>query len=73
MKIPTEGPLRRDTIMIFLLSKLTCYGLQNNALQLLKSYHSDRSQIDNVKSNPHTVSCGIPQGSVMGPLLFTFS
>ena len=56
-----------------LLSKLKFYGLQNNALQLLKSYLSDRSQyvqIDNVKSNPHTVSCGIPQGSVLGPLLF---
>ena len=56
-----------------LLSKLQFYGLQNNALQLLKSYLSDRSlyvQIDNVKSNPHTVSCGIPQGSVLGPLLF---
>ena len=39
----------------------------------MKSYLSDRSQyvqIDNVKSNPHTVSCGIPQGSVMGPLIF---
>ena len=56
-----------------LLSKLKFYGLQNNALQLLKSYLSDRSQyvqIDNVKSNPHKVSCGIPQGSVLGPLLF---
>ena len=56
-----------------LLSKLKIYGIQSKALQLLKSYLSDRSQyvqIDNVKSNPHTVSCGIPQGSVMGPLLF---
>ena len=56
-----------------LMSKLEFYGLQNKALQLLKSYLSDRSQyvqIDNVKSNPRSVSCGIPQGSVMGPLLF---
>ena len=56
-----------------LLSKLKFYGIQSKALQLLKSYLSDRSQyvqIDNVKSNPHTVSCGIPQGSVMGPLIF---
>ena len=56
-----------------LLSKLKFYGLQNNALQLLKSYLSDRSQyvqINNVKSNRHTVSCGILQDSVMGPLLF---
>ena len=55
------------------MSKLKFYGLQSKALQLLKSYLSDRSQyvqIDNVKSNPHSVSCGIPQGSVMGPLLF---
>ena len=40
-----------------LLSNLKFYGLQNNALQLLKSYLSDRSQyvqIDNVKSNPHS-------------------
>ena len=56
-----------------LLSKLKFYGLQSKALQLLKSYLTDRSQyvqIDNVKSNPHSVSCGIPQGSVMGLLLF---
>ena len=56
-----------------LLSKLKFYGLQNNASQLLKIYLSDRSQyvqINNVKSNSHTVSCGIPQGSVLGPLLF---
>ena len=59
-----------------LLSKLNFYELQNNALLLLKSYLSDRSQyvqIDNVKSNPHSISCGIPQGCVMRPLLFNIS
>ena len=42
----------------------------------MKSYLSDKSQyvqIDNVKSNPHSVSCGIPQGSVMSLLLFNIS
>ena len=65
----TFDSLKYDILM----SKLKFYGLQSKALQLLKSYLSDRSQyvqIDNVKSNLHSVSCGIPQGSVMGPILF---
>ena len=56
-----------------LLSKSQYYGLQANALLLLKSYLYGRSlyvQIENVKSSFHSVSCGIPQGSVLGPLLF---
>ena len=56
-----------------LLSKLHYYCLQNNALRLLKSYLDGRSQyvqIENVKSCSHPVLCGIPQGSVLGPLLF---
>ena len=47
--------------------------LQNKALLLLKSYLHERSQyvqIENVKSCSHPVLCNIPQGSVMGPLLF---
>ena len=56
-----------------LLSKLKHYGIQENALQLLSSYLKDRSQyvqLDNVKLSSHAVICGIPQGSVLGPLLF---
>ena len=56
-----------------LLSKLKHYGIQENAIQLLSSYLKDRSQyvqLDNVKSSSHAVICGIPQGSVLGPLLF---
>ena len=56
-----------------ILSKLDYYGIQNNALRLLKSYLHERSQyvqIENVKSCSHPVVCGIPQGSVLGPLLF---
>ena len=56
-----------------LLFKLCYSGLQNNALRLLKSYLHGRSQyvqIENVKSCSHPVLCGIPQGSVLGPIFF---
>ena len=56
-----------------LLSKLKYYGLNDNAIKLLKNYLPDRDQyvqLGNFKSQYHNISCGIPQGSVMGPLLF---
>ena len=58
------------TILLF---KLKCYGFENNALTLLHSYLSCRNQyvqLDDSRSNLENVTCGIPQGSVLGPLLF---
>ena len=48
-------------------------GITGCALQLLKSYFSDRSQrvlIDDVMSGVANLVCGVPQGSVLGPLKF---
>ena len=55
-----------------LFSKLRYYGLNNDALSLLKNYLASRDQyvqLGNIKSECYAISCGIPQGSVMGPLL----
>ena len=46
-------------------------GICGNALKLIKSYFSNRTQrvqIDNVLSDFANIICGVPQGSVLGPL-----
>ena len=56
-----------------LLRKLYCYGVDGNALQLLKSYLTDRMKrryVNGVLSTEQYISCGIPQASILGPLLF---
>ena len=56
-----------------LLDKLSYYGVNGTAKTLLKSYLSDRKQyvkIDEVKSSIQTIKTGVPQGSIVGPLIF---
>ena len=56
-----------------LLSKLALYGFEDSALEWVRSYLSNRSQsvfIEGCLSEPLPIECGVPQGSILGPLLY---
>ena len=61
--------LRHD----LLIAKLETYGVNNDSLQLIFSFLQSRYQrvkIGSYKSRRKKIKKGVPQGSVLGPLLF---
>ena len=56
-----------------LLSKLPSYGIRNTELTWFTDYLFSRKQLvnfDKCSSKKESVLCGVPQGSILGPLLF---
>ena len=56
-----------------LIAKLVAYGFEEKTLLYIYSYLENRKQcvkINNINGNFQTIKSGVPQGSIVGPILF---
>ena len=59
-----------------IIAKLTTYGIERKTLRLIYSYLKGRKQcvkINNTYSDYNEIISGVPQGSILGPILFNLS
>ena len=63
-----------DTINhVILLQKMHKYGIRDRELKWIESYLSNRNQMvcyDSKTSNAQTITIGVPQSTVLGPIVF---
>ena len=62
-----------DCILDLLIAKLHAYGFSEKSVIFIYSYLKRRKQnvkIDNIFSSFQTLLSGVPQGSILGPILF---
>ena len=68
-----RGSCSADTAHNLLIAKLNAYCFSKNSLLFIQSYLENRYQRTNVNNtfSPWLkISTGVPQGSILGPLLF---
>ena len=56
-----------------LLKKFNAIGFSNHTIGWFKSHYSNRwfrVNLENCHSDPSNITCGVPQGAILGPLLF---
>ena len=62
-----------DHNILIVIDKLNSYGIKNNSLKWFSTYLSNKKQFVQagaIKTSSLDIICGVPQGSILGPLLF---